>query len=91
MTKTDLIDALAKKSGVEKRAVKAILEALTETVHQNLKRGREVKLQDLGKFKIVRRKARMGRNPQTGEAIKIPARKAPKFEPAKALKDVVAR
>lgn len=91
MTKSQLIDTLATKSGVEKKTAKAVLEALTELVHATLKKGGEVKLQDLGKFKLVKRKARMGRNPQTGEPIKIAAKTAAKFYVARALRDIAKK
>ncbi len=90
MTKTELVNALAKKADLEKKQAKAFLEALTEIVSAEIKRGGAVPLSGLGKFKVQKRKARMGRNPQTGEPIKIPAKKVVKFTVAKALKDLIA-
>ncbi len=89
MTKTELIDALAKQSSFEKKQTKIFLESLTSLVAKEIRKGGEIPLTGLGKFKVSRRKARMGRNPQTGEAIKIPAKKVVKFTVAKALKDVI--
>jgi nucleoid DNA-binding protein len=91
MTKSQLIDTLATKSGSDKKSAKAVLEGLTALVTDTLKKGGEVKLQDLGKFKVVNRKARVGRNPQTGEPIKIPAKKAVKFYLAKSLRDIAKK
>ena len=91
LTKSQLIETLAKKAGTEKKEAKAVLEALTEEIHKTVKKGGELKLADLGKFKMVHRKARMGRNPQTGEPIKIKAKKAVKCYVAKALKDVAGK
>lgn len=91
MTRTELIQALAKQSGMEKKEAKQFLEALTTLVEKNIKKGGEVPLKGLGKFKVQRRKARMGRNPATGEAIKIPAKTVVKFTVAKALKDLVKK
>ena len=88
MTKAQLIEALAKKCNVEKKSVKAVLEGLTDLVHQTVRKGGEVRLQDLGKFKKIKRKARMGRNPATGEPIKIAAKTAVKFYPARALRNL---
>jgi DNA-binding protein HU-beta len=89
MTKTELVNALAKNSQLEKKQAKVFLEALTGVVGKQIKKGEEVPLTGLGKFKVSRRKARMGRNPQTGEAIKIPAKKVVKFSVARPLKDLI--
>ena len=89
MTKTELVTAVAKQGDFEKKAAKAFLEALTGLVTKEIKKGGEVPLTGLGKFKVQKRKARMGRNPQTGEAIKIPAKKVVKFTIAKTLKDQI--
>jgi len=89
MTKSELIIAMVKESKLEKKQTKMFLESLTSLVTKEVKKGGEVPLTGLGKFKVSKRKARMGRNPQTGEAIKIPARTVVKFTVAKALKDVI--
>ena len=98
MTKTQLIDALMKEThkvdkGIEvnKKQTKAFLLGLTTLVETSLKKGVDVPLSGLGKFKVQNRKARIGRNPQTGEAIKIPAKKVVKFTVAKNLKDTVLK
>src|SRR2546425_471844 len=67
MTRTDLIDAIAKECGTEKRPAKLFLEGFTTIVERTMKKGGEVPLAGLGKFKVVKRKARMGRNPATGQ------------------------
>ena len=89
MTKSDLINAMVKESRQEKKQTKVFLESLTSLVTKEIRKGGEVPLTGLGKFKVSKRKARMGRNPQTGEPIKIPARTVVKFSVAKALKDVI--
>ena len=89
MTKSELISTLVKSSKLEKKYAKVFLESLTDVVTKEIKKGGEVPLTGLGKFKVSRRKARMGRNPQTGEAIKIPAKKVVKFTVAKTLKDTI--
>ena len=91
MTRTELIEALATGAELEKKQAKAALDALTAIIEKNIKRGGEVPLKGLGKFKVQKRKARMGRNPATGEAIRIPAKTVVKFTVAKALKDLVVR
>ncbi|HHU50624.1 MAG TPA: HU family DNA-binding protein [Firmicutes bacterium] len=91
MTKTELIDQVAEKSGLTKKesgkAVDAIMAAMTEA----LAGGEKVQLVGFGSFEVRERGARTGRNPQTGEAITIEARKVPVFKPGKALKDAVAK
>jgi DNA-binding protein HU-beta len=89
MTRTELIAALADQAGMEKKDSKVFLESLTTLVETTIKAGGEVPLKGLGKFKVQRRQARMGRNPATGEAIQIPAKTVVKFTVAKALKDLV--
>jgi len=87
MTKAQLVTNLAEKTGVPKATVNAILEELMKVAYAEAKVG--FTLPGLGKLVVVKRLARMGRNPATGEAIKIPARKALKFRIAKACKDAV--
>ena len=91
MTRSELIQTLANEAGVEKKEAKVFLEAMTSVVEETIKGGGEVPLKGLGKFKVQRRKARMGRNPATGEAIQIPAKTVVKFTVAKALKDLIKR
>ena len=90
MTKTELVNTLAKEADLEKKQAKAALEALTSIVSKEIKKGGEVPLTGLGKFKVQKRKARMGRNPQTGATIRIPARNVVKFTVGKALKEAVS-
>lgn len=88
MTKSKIIEHLAKKSGLTKKAVNELLEEFTQLAYKQTKN--TFTLPGLGKLVVVKRKARMGRNPQTGESIKIPAKKVVKFRVAKACKDAVA-
>lgn len=89
MTKTDLIAKMAKDAKVTKAAAAKALDSLIDGVKKSLKKGDKVTLIGFGTFSVTQRKARKGRNPQTGKEIKIPARKAPKFSAGKALKDGV--
>jgi DNA-binding protein HU-beta len=91
MTKTELIQLLADATSSDRKSAKVFLEGLTGVVEKTIKKGGEVPMKGLGKFKVVKRKARMGRNPATGEAIKIPAKTVVRFTVAKALKDLVKK
>ena len=85
LTKAELIGHLAKKAGTTKADAARILNALTSHIHATLKKGGEVKIAGVGKFSVSKRAARKGRNPATGAAIRIKARKVPKFKAAKGL------
>jgi len=89
MTRTEVIDSLAARTSMEKKDVKRFLDCLTELVEDAMRNGGEVPLKGLGKFKVQHRKARVGRNPLTGDEIQIPAKTVAKFTIAKALKDLV--
>jgi DNA-binding protein HU-beta len=90
MTKSQLIRHLAEKLETNNKTVAAFMEALTDTAVKEAKKNGLFVLPGLGRLKKVHRKARMGRNPQTGEAIKIAAKTTAKFYLAKAAKDAIA-
>jgi DNA-binding protein HU-beta len=89
MTKTQLVGKLAEDSGISRKQAEAVIGALVDTVRKAVKKGDTVKIPDLGGWRLRSMKARMGRNPQTGEAIKIPARKKVGFTVAKSFKQSV--
>ncbi|HME45881.1 MAG TPA: HU family DNA-binding protein [Syntrophorhabdales bacterium] len=89
MTKIELVDKIAKDAKVTKAAAAKALDSFVDGVKKALKKGDKVTLIGFGTFSVVQRKARKGRNPQTGKEIKIAARKAPKFSAGKALKTAV--
>ena len=89
MTKEELIAKMAGSAGITKVAAGQALEAFTGAVTTTLKKGRKVSLVNFGTFTVAKRKARTGRNPQTGEALRIPAARVPKFSAGKALKTAV--
>jgi len=89
MNRAELVDAIHGKLGGTKAAADEALRATIETFTEALLNGDGITLIGFGNFSIVERQARMGHNPQTGEAIKIAAKKAIKFVPGKALKDGV--
>ena len=87
MTKSQIADYIAKKADLKKKVAVQILEDMAALAYKEAKNS--FTLPGLGKLVLVNRKARMGRNPQTGEAIKIPAKKVVKFRVAKACKESV--
>jgi DNA-binding protein HU-beta len=89
MTKADLVAAVA-ETGVSKKEAAAALDSMIDAITGALKKGDKVSLVGFGSFSVKKRKARTGRNPQTGAAIKIPAKKIPAFSAGKALKDAVS-
>lgn len=89
MNKSDLIDAIAANSGLSKADAGRALDGLTSAVTTALKGGGSVSLVGFGTFAVKRRDARSGRNPRTGETIKIKASNNPSFKAGKALKDAV--
>ena len=90
MTKTQLVRHMAEKVGTNNKTAAAFLETLAETAVKETKKNGMFVLPGLGRLKKVQRKARMGRNPQTGEPIKIAAKTTAKFYLAKAVKDSIA-
>ena len=89
MTKSQLVTKLAEAGGVSRKQMDEILNGLVDTIVKSVKKGESVKIPGLGIFRLRKMKARMGRNPQTGEAIKIPARKKVGFSVAKTFKETV--
>ena len=88
MNKGDLVNEVAKVVSTKKEA-QAAVDCVIASITKSLKKKNAVTLVGFGTFKVDKRKARKGRNPQTGEVIKIKAKKVPKFVPGKALKDAV--
>ena len=89
MTKVELIEMIAKEAKVTKAAAGKAVDSFIDGVKKALKKGEKVTLIGFGTFSVTRRKARKGRNPQTGAEIKIAATKAPKFTAGAALKKAV--
>jgi DNA-binding protein HU-beta len=87
--KSDLIEAIAKSADLSKAAAGRALDATLESISNSLKKGELVSLVGFGTFYVAKRAARNGRNPRTGETIKIKAAKVPKFRAGKGLKDTV--
>jgi DNA-binding protein HU-beta len=89
MTKADLIEKVASSTGLSKADSGRALDAALDAVTKSLKKNQKITLVGFGTFSVTKRKARKGRNPRTGEEIKIAASKSPKFTAGKALKDAV--
>ena len=89
MNKAEFIDALAGQTKMSKAQTERVLDAAFDMIRKQVKKGDEVKLVGFGTFTKAKRKARMGRNPQTGKSIKIPAAWYPKFRPGSEFKEMV--
>jgi len=89
MTKGQLADAVASKMGLSKKQAEEMIDTTFDVIVKTMIKGDKVNVPGFGIFKVSNRKAREGINPKTGEKIHIPAKKAAKFRPAKALKEAV--
>ena len=91
MNKAELISAVAANADVSKKDAEAVVTAALDVITNALKEGEKVQLVGFGSFEVKKRAARVGRNPQTKEAVEIPASVVPVFKAGKALKDAVAK
>lgn len=89
MNKAELVAAIAEKAELSKKDSEKAIKAFIDVVTEELVKGEKVQMVGFGTFEVAERPARVGRNPQTKEEIKIAASKAPRFKPGKPLKDVV--
>jgi len=89
MNKSELIQSVAESADISKAAADRAIKAMLDTVTEAMKSGDAITLVGFGTFSVRERAARTGRNPRTGDTIKIPASKTPVFKPGKALKDAV--
>ena len=89
MNKVELVAAVSEKAGITKRDAEKAITALVETIEEALKAGQKVSLVGFGTFEVRDRKPRVGRNPQTGEEIRIPASRVPSFKAGKSLRESV--
>ena len=89
MNKNDLVESVAKAAGLSKADAAKAVDSVLDQVTASLAKGDEVRLVGFGTFSVANRAASTGRNPRTGETIRIPASKQPKFKAGKALKDAV--
>ena len=89
MNKTELVEMVSKKTGMTKKESESAVAAVLDGITDSMAKDEKVQLVGFGTFEVRERKEREGRNPSTGEAIKIAAQKVPAFKPGKALKDQV--
>lgn len=89
MNKSELVEAVANSANLSRSQAENALNGMLRAIEGELKKGNGVQLVGFGTFGVTKRAARKGKNPRTGEAIKIAARKVPKFSPGKGLKDLV--
>ena len=90
MNKAELVDEVARQTGLTKKVCRQTVDAVISTIKDSLARREKITLVGFGSFKIITRKSRRGRNPQTGEEIQIPAKEVPKFEAGKNLREAVS-
>ncbi len=92
MTKSELVNRMAEEAGVTKKSAGAALNALVGAIHDSLKKkDGKIRIAELGTFRVIKKKARTGVNPQTKQKIKIPAAKVPRFSASRALKEAVKK
>ena len=89
MNKTEFINAVAEKEGIEKKCAEKAVNAVFATIARELAKGEKIQLVGFGTFEIRERAEKQGRNPRTGETMTVPASKVPAFKAGKALKDAV--
>jgi len=89
MNKAELVEEIANQSGLTKKACRGAVDVIASVITESLARGEKVTLVGFGSFKVITKKARRGRNPQTGEEIQIPSKDVPKFESGKNLREAV--
>jgi len=90
LTKRELIEVVAKKANLTNKAARDAVQAVINSIRDSLKRGEKVVITGFGTFSVRNRVERVGRNPKTGEQVKVAAKRVPKFRPAKGLKDTIA-
>ena len=91
MNKTELIAAVAEKTGMTKKDAERVINATVDTITETLVKGEKVAMSGFGIFEVRERMARIGRNPRTKESVQIPATRLPAFKASKALKDTVSK
>lgn len=90
MYKAEFVEEVSGEVGLSKRETQKVIDTIIGTIGDAFAAGEKATLVGFGTFRVIQRKARVGRNPQTGETIQIPAKKAPKFLAGKALKEAVS-
>ena len=89
MTKRELAEKIATEARLTTKAAETVLESVTQSIREALRKGKKVALSGFGTFSVAKRAGRTGRNPQTGAPLKIKATRVPRFKPGKALKEAI--
>jgi integration host factor subunit beta len=89
MTKADLVETVANEAEMTKKDAEKLVEIIFDTIIETLNKGEKIELRGFGSFRLRQRNARQGRNPKTGEAVSIPAKRVAYFKPGKDLKEIV--
>lgn len=89
MTKADLVEKVAKEADMTKKDAEKLVEIIFDSIVSTLNQGEKIELRGFGSFRVRERNARKGRNPKTGEAVKIPAKRVAYFKPGKDLKELI--
>lgn len=91
MTKADLVERVAEKTGLTRTDVMVVVENFLEQIKKSLEEGQNIEIRGFGTFKVKARKARKARNPRTGEEVPVPDRKVPVFKPSNEFKAVIIK
>jgi integration host factor subunit beta len=89
MTKAELVEEVAGKTGLPKKQAEIIVNTVFESIVDSLKGGEKIELRGFGSFRIRRRDSRIGRNPKTGEKVRVPSKRIPYFKPGKELRELL--
>ena len=89
MTKADLVESIAKEAEMTKKDAEQLVEIIFDSIVSTLNKGEKIELRGFGSFRVRHRNARKGRNPKTGEAVSIPAKRVAYFKPGKDLKELI--
>ncbi len=89
MTKADLVESVAKEAEMTKKDAEQLVEIVFDSIVSTLNKGEKIELRGFGSFRVRHRNARKGRNPKTGEAVSIPAKRVAYFKPGKDLKELI--
>jgi len=91
MTKADLVEQVAEKTGLTRTDVAVVVDSFLDTIKQAMEKNHNIEIRGFGTFKIKLRKARKARNPRTGDEVPVPDRKVPVFKPSNEFKDLITR
>jgi integration host factor subunit beta len=89
MTKAELVEEVSKSSNLSKKDAEIVVQTVLNSIVESLKKGEKVELRGFGSFRIRSRQARQGRNPKTGNMVKVPAKRVPYFKPGKELRELI--